>query len=122
MNNFTISDDGRWIGFNGGSAVRYERNITAAGLYGDAYLLDTCNGAVERLTKNFEVGEGTPQFSPDSTWVAFTAPDDMTQYSMTNGRVYLRAVADKGKPFRKLGASFDGDVGIGFWSTDGGTI
>jgi dipeptidyl aminopeptidase/acylaminoacyl peptidase len=119
---FTISDDGRWIGFNGGSAKRYERNITAAGLYGDAYLLDTASGSIERLTKNFEVGEGTPQFSPDSKWVAFTAPDDMTQYSMTNGRVYLRAVGEKGKPFRKRGGSFDGDVSIGFWSKDGGTI
>ena len=34
----------------------------------------------------------------------------------------LRAVADKGKLFRKLGESFDGDVGIGFWSKDGSTI
>ena len=41
---------------------------------------------------------------------------------MTNGRVYLRAVADRGKPFRKLGDSFDGDVAIGFWSKDGSTI
>src|SRR5690606_28428819 len=24
--------------------------------------------------------------------------------------------------FRKLGSSFDGDVGVGFWSKDGGTI
>jgi dipeptidyl aminopeptidase/acylaminoacyl peptidase len=122
VGNFTISDDGKWIGFNGGSAKRYERNITAANLYGDAYLVDTANGAIERLTKNFEIGEGTPQFSPDSKWVAFTAPEDTTRYSMTNGRVYLRAVADKGKPFRKMGGPFDGDVSIGFWSKDGGTI
>jgi dipeptidyl aminopeptidase/acylaminoacyl peptidase len=119
---FTISDDGRWIGFNGGSAKRYERNITQAGLYGDAFLLDTSSGSVERLTKNFEVGEGVPQFSLDSKWVAFTAPDDLNGYSMTNGRVYLRAVADKGQPFKKMGGSFDGDVSIGFWSKDGSTL
>ena len=41
---------------------------------------------------------------------------------MTNGRIYLRAVADRGKPFRKLGAGFDGDVSVGFWSKDGNTI
>ena len=41
---------------------------------------------------------------------------------MTNGRVYLRAVGDTGKPFRKLGGAFDGDVSVGFWSKDGGTI
>ena len=119
---FTISDDGKWIGFNGGSANRYERNITSANLYGDAYLLQTASGAIERLTKNFEIPEGTPQFSPDSRWVTYTAPDDTEKYSMTNGRVYLRAIADKGKPFRKLGGSFDGDVSVGFWSKDGGTI
>ena len=138
VGNFTISDDGKWIGFQGGSANRYERNITQASLYSDVYLLDTAKGEIERLTKNFEVGEGTPQFSPDSKWVAFTGPDDTGKYSLSNGRVYLRAVADKGKPFRKLGASFalrpssgrtvspvepfDGDVSIGFWSTDGNTI
>ena len=122
VGNFTISENGKWIGFNGGSAKRYERNITAANLYGDAYLLETASGNIERLTRNFEVGEGTPQFSPDGRWVAFTAPDDTEKYSMTNGRVYVRAVTAKGQPFRKLGGSFDGDVSIGFWSKDGSTI
>ena len=119
---FNISDDGKWIAFNGGSAKRYERNITSANLYGDVYLLDTSSRDIERLTKNVEIGEGVPQFSPDSRWVAYTAPDDMEKYSMTNGRVYLRPVGDKGKPFRKLGGSFDGDVSIGFWSKDANTI
>jgi dipeptidyl aminopeptidase/acylaminoacyl peptidase len=41
---------------------------------------------------------------------------------MTNNRVYVRAVADRGKPFQKLGTTFDGDVTIGFWAKDGNTI
>ena len=41
---------------------------------------------------------------------------------MTNSRVYIRAVGDRGKPFRKLDGGFDGDVSIGFWSKDGNTI
>jgi dipeptidyl aminopeptidase/acylaminoacyl peptidase len=41
---------------------------------------------------------------------------------MTNGRVYLRAVGDRGKPFKGLGGAFDGDVTVGFWSKDGRTI
>jgi dipeptidyl aminopeptidase/acylaminoacyl peptidase len=122
VGNFTISDDGKWVAFQGQSAKRYERNITQASLYADAYLVDVSNGTLERLTKNSEVGESTPQFSPDSRWIAFSAPDDLEKYSMTNERVYVRAVADRGKPFRKLGASFDGDVTVGFWSNDGGTI
>ena len=119
---FTISDDGKWIGFSGGSTNRYERNITASNLYADLYLLDTAGGQIERLTKNREVPEGPVSFSPDGQWVAFTAPDDTTKYSMTNGRVYLRRISDHGQPFRKLGGSFDGDAGIAFWSKDGATI
>ena len=41
---------------------------------------------------------------------------------MTNDRIYIRAVGDRGKPFRKLDGGFDGDVTIGFWSKDGNTI
>ena len=83
--------------FTGQSANRYERNITQAGLYADLYLLDAGSGQIERLTKNREISETRVSFSPDSKWVAFSAPDDLDRYSMTNGRVYLRAVADKGK-------------------------
>jgi dipeptidyl aminopeptidase/acylaminoacyl peptidase len=118
----TISPDSKWIAFQGQSAKRYERNITAANLYADVYLLEAAGGQMERLTKNHEVGETVPSFSPDSRWIAFSAPDDMDKFSMSNARVYLRAVADRGKPFRKLGANFDGDVTVGFWSEDGGTI
>ncbi len=122
VGNFTISDDGKWIAFQGQSAMRYERNITAANLYADVYLVNAATGAIERLTKNTEVAEGMPRFSPDGRWIAFAAPDDFETYSMTNERVYLRAVADHGKPPRKLGGSFDGDATVGFWSKDGATI
>jgi dipeptidyl aminopeptidase/acylaminoacyl peptidase len=119
---FRIAGDGKWVAFQGGSAKRFERNITAANLYGDLYLLEVASGNIERLTRNNEVGESGVGFSPDSRWVAFSAPDDFEKYSMTNGRVYIRAVDDRGKPFKKLGGAFDGDVSVGFWSKDGGTI
>ena len=122
VTDLVVSRDGKWVGFTGQSANRYERNVTQAGLYADLYLLDTTGGQIERLTENREISESRVSFSPDSRWVAFSAPDDTAKYSMTNGRVYLRAVADRGKPFRKLGESFDGDVSVGFWSADGGTI
>jgi dipeptidyl aminopeptidase/acylaminoacyl peptidase len=86
------------------------------------YLLEASTGSIERLTNNAEVGEGNLSFSPDSTQIAFSGPNDLENYGMTNTRVYIRAIAEKGKPFRKLGDSFDGDVGIGFWSKDGSTI
>ncbi len=122
VENFNISDDGRWIGYQGISAERYERNITEERINGDLYLLEIATGDIERLTNNDEVGEQGPTFSPDGRWVAFGAADDLTRYTMTSRRVYVRAVADRGGAFRKLGGSFHDHVGLGFWSDDSKTI
>jgi len=122
INSFTLSDDGRWIGITGGSPKRYERNITAQRLYADLYLMEVATGEIERLTDNYEVGEGGLSFSPDGRWIAFSAPDDMERYTMTDNRVYIREVADRGGAFRKLGADFDQSSSVGFWSDDAGTI
>ena len=122
VTNFEVSLDGRWITFTGASAERYERNITGSGLYADAFLLETATGHIERLTDNYEVRESLPSISPGGRWIAFSAPDDMTRYTMTENRVYLRELTDRGGSFRKLGESFDGSVGVGFWSEDGNTI
>ena len=120
VGNFTISDDGKWIGFQGYSANRYERNITEQGINADLYLLDVAGSRVERLTNNTEIGESGVSFSPDGRYVAFSAPDEFRM--MWNSKVYLREVDRRGAPFRKLGAGFDGDVTVGFWSKDGKTI
>ena len=122
VTDFNISDDGRWIGYRGVAANRYERNIIESDIYSDLYLLETTTGSIERLTDNTEVGESELEFSPDSKLIAFSAPDDMTKYSMTNNRVYVRRTDYRNGQFRKLGESFDGDVSIGFWSKDGKTI
>ena len=122
VDGFAISPDGRWISFAGGSTERYERNITQARLYTDQYLLEVSSGQVERLTDNYEVGESGLSFSPDSRWIAFTAPDDMERYSMTNSRMYVRAVDDRGGAFRKIGTDFDENIRAGFWSDDASTI
>ena len=117
-----ISDDGKWVAFKGQSLNRYQRNITQESLYEDVYLLNTTTGQIERLSNNNEVSESAITFSPDSRWIAFASPDDTTRYSMTNGRLYVRAVGESGAPFRKMGASFDGDVGVDFWAKDATTI
>ncbi|MGH9385775.1 MAG: S9 family peptidase [Vicinamibacterales bacterium] len=119
---FTISMDSKWVGFRGLSPDRYKRGITQENLYSDLYLLEIATGNIERLTTNTEVGEGSLSFSPDSKWIAFSAPDNLEQYSMSNTRAYVRAVADRGQPFRRLGTSFDGAVSVGFWSADAGTL
>ena len=122
VTNFNISDDGRWIGYHGSAANRYLRNITEEDINADLYLLETATGKIERLTNNTEVPESDPEFSPDSKWIAFSAPDDTTKYSLTNNRVYLRRIDERNGQFRKLGGNFDGDVSIDFWSKDGKTI
>ena len=101
---------------------RYKRNVTEQNIYSDPYLLEAATGQIERLTNNVEVGESGLSFSPDGRLVAFSAPDDLARYSMKNRRVYLREPADRGGKWRKLGASFDGDVSVDFWSKDGATI
>ena len=122
VDSFTLSDDGRWIGITGGSPERYERNITAQRLYADLYLMEIATGEIERLTDNYEIGEGGMSFSPDGRWIAFSAQDDMESYSMTERRIYIREVDDRGGAFRKLGADFDQSSSVGFWSEDSETI
>ena len=122
VNGFAVSPDAAWIAFAGGSTERYERNITGARLYSDQYLLNVSSHAIERLTDNFEVGEGLISFSPDSKWMAFSGPDDMTRYSMTESRIYLREVDHEGGSFKKLGSAFDQSLRMGFWSDDSKTI
>jgi dipeptidyl aminopeptidase/acylaminoacyl peptidase len=119
---FVLSPDGKWVGYTAVDANRYRRNITEAGINADLFLLEAASGSIERITNNREVGEGPLSFSPDSRWIAFSAPNDLTRYTMSNRRVYLRGVADKGGAFRKLGESFDGDVSVDFWSADGATM
>jgi len=122
VSGFQVSRDGKWVGFRGTSSNRYKRNVTEQNINADLYLLETATGKIERLTNNEEVGESAPSFSPDGQWIAFSAPDDLTKYTMKNDRLYLRRTADRGGQWRKLGASFDGDVGAGFWSKEGKTI
>jgi dipeptidyl aminopeptidase/acylaminoacyl peptidase len=119
---FEVSPDGKWVGFRGIPADRYKRNVTEQNINSDPFLLDVSTGQIERLVKNDEVAESLVSFSPDSKWIAFSAPDDLEKFSMKNTRIYLRAVADRGGKWRKLGSGFDGDLAIGFWSKDGGTI
>ncbi len=122
VQNMTISPDGKWLGFTGISSDRYERNITEQGINGDLFLLETTTGTIERLTNNKEVSEGGLTFSPDSRLVAFSAPKDLTRYTMGNRLLYMRDVAARGAQWRTLGESFDGNVSAEFWSADGRTI
>ena len=120
VGDFTISPDGKWIGYHGISANRYDRNILEQMGNADLYLLEVGTGQVERLTNNKEIAESELSFSPDSRTIAFSAPDDFIMRH--NLRVYLRDVASRGGPLRKLGAGFDGAVTIAFWSKDASTI
>ena len=120
VGDMTISPDGKWIGYHGISANRYERNILEQNEFADLYLLEVASGGIERLTNNKEITESAVSFSPDSRTVGFSAPDEFVMRH--NLRVYLRDVTARGTAFKKLGAGFDGPVTIGFWSKDATTI
>ena len=120
VGDFTISPDGKWIGYHGISANRYDRNILEQMGNADLYLLEVATGQIERLTNNKEIAESEVSFSPDSRRIAFSAPDDFIMRH--NMRDYVRDVGARGGEFRKLGGGFDGAVTIAFWSKDGGTI
>ncbi len=119
---FTLSEDGRWLGFAAVSSERYRRNITEEGLHTDLWLLERGTDRLERLTETHEVSPGGPFFSPDGRWVAFTAPEELGRYTMGNRRVHLREVADRDGDWRVLGTGFDGHLSVDFWSAGGDTI
>jgi dipeptidyl aminopeptidase/acylaminoacyl peptidase len=114
----TLSDDGKWVGFNATPDDRYQRNITEEGNNGDVFLLNVATGAIERLTTNVDASESGVSFSPDGQSIAFTAPDDFK--FMHLNKLYVRPVS--GGQWRKLGKEWDGDVSIGWWSDDSKTI
>ena len=134
VSDFTVSRDGKWIGFRGMSPSRYERGNLEQNDYSDLYLLNIASGAIERLTKNDIISEGGITFSPDSKLVAYSAPDDFK--FMHNERIYVRHVDQPSEPWKKIGGNFDGDVRAGgrgggggedgvqasFWSANSDTI
>jgi dipeptidyl aminopeptidase/acylaminoacyl peptidase len=132
--NVSVSPDGKWIGYTGMSANRYERGILEQSDYADLYLLEVASGKIERLTKNDIIAESGVSFSPDSKLVVFSAPNDFKFQYLT--KIYTRAVDRPSDPWRKLGGKADLDVRVGgrgggggeagvetgFWSAKGDTI
>ena len=117
VSDVSISPDGKYIGYHGMSASRYERGNLEQNDYADLYLVEIASGKIERLTKNTDIAEGSVSFSPDSKMVAFSAPDDFK--FMRLERIYIRPIANPAAPWKKLGGTFDYDVRIGRGGGDG---
>jgi dipeptidyl aminopeptidase/acylaminoacyl peptidase len=120
VSDISISDDSKWIGFKGTPNDRYIRGTEDASEYTDLYLLEVSSGSIERLTNNTDIGESTLRFSPDNSLMAFSAEDDFQYFH--NEHIYARTIAGKGNTWKKLGADFDGDLNISFWSNDSKTL
>ncbi|MBI3004476.1 MAG: S9 family peptidase [Ignavibacteriales bacterium] len=120
VSDVTISSDSKWVGFKGTSANRYKRTVTESSNYADLYLLEVSSGSIERLTNNEDISESPLRFSPNNSTIAFSATDEFQYFR--NGRIYTRATGNKGGTWKKLGAGFDADLSVGFWSQDGKTI
>jgi hypothetical protein len=105
------------VAFRGIASNRYKRGITSS----RSTATTSCRRRERRdrtPPRNAEIPEARRGFSPDSMDRVLSA-DDMTRSAR---RRPLRAVADKGGQWKKLGSAFDGDVTVGFWSQDGKTI
>lgn len=120
VSGFTLSDDGQWAGITAIKNNRYARNITEQSNNGDAFLMKVADGSLERLTDNVDVSESALSFSPDGQWIAFSAANDFTYFR--DAKLYVRRRDAANQPFRKLGAAYDGDVTVGWWSPDSKTI
>lgn len=120
VSGYTVSDDGEWAGVTAIKNNRYARNITEQNNNGDAFLLKVVDGSWERLTNNIDVSESALSFSPDGQWIAFSAANDFTYFR--DSKLYVRRRDAAGQPFRKLGAAYDGDVTVGWWSPDSKTV
>ena len=93
-------------------------------MYSDLYLLEAATGTDRAADATTEKSaRAALSFSPDcqAGWRSRRRTTSRRTAWPTTASTCAR-VAERGKPFRKLGASFDGDVGVGFWSKDGSTI
>lgn len=117
---FSLSEDGKWAGIRGLPNDRYARTVTEAGNSGNLYLLNLASGNLEQLTNNQIISESNLSFAPDGRTIAFSASDDFVYFKAN--KVYTRAIDAVNGPWTKLGASYDGDVTIAWWSKDSKTI
>ena len=76
VTSYTISDDGKWVGYSATRDDRYWRGVLEERDAADLYLLEVATGKIERLTNNLEIAESGLSFSPDGSLIAFSAPDD----------------------------------------------
>ncbi len=120
VSGFTASDDAAWLGVTAVRNNRYQRNITEQSNNGDLFLLKVADGSWERLTNNVDVAESALSFSPDGMWIAFSAANDFTYFR--DSKLYLRKRDAVGGKWQKLGAGYDGDVTVGWWSPDSKTV
>ena len=111
VTDFRISSDGRWVSFTGAPLLRSPEKLDRRD--SEAYLLDTANLQLERLTRN-QVAESVPIVSPDGRWVAFTAPDEFTYFR--GQKIYVRPA--RGGDWKKLLGSWDWEPRDLVWAAD----
>lgn len=108
---FTIALDSSRVAFRSASNDRHANPLDQVD--SEVYVMDLASGQITRLTTN-KVPEGMPRFSPDSKWLAFTAPDEFAE--MRNEKIYVLPAA--GGPLRKLLGNWDHSAGAPAWSAD----
>jgi dipeptidyl aminopeptidase/acylaminoacyl peptidase len=103
-----LSPDGRFAAFLGEGTQRYATNWDQ-----ELFLLDLETNNLQRLTNNSQSEEDF-EFSPDSRWLAYTAPDKDEEFRAT--KIFLAPTASGER--RKLLEGWAYDGAIGFWKPD----
>lgn len=108
----TISRDGKRLACTGRPAQRY-----ATQWDDEVFLIELDTGLLRRITNNRQPESGI-QFSPDSSWLAFTLPEGGEELRAT--RVHL--VSTRGTEHRVLLEGWDYDGGLAFFAPSGDAI
>lgn len=112
---FRVSPDCAFIAFRSESPDRHANRLDRVD--SEIYTIELATGAIRRMTSN-KVEEGIPNFSPDSKWLMFTAPDEFSY--LRNEKLYV--VSPRGGALRKLLPEWDHSARSPAWSADSNTI
>jgi dipeptidyl aminopeptidase/acylaminoacyl peptidase len=88
------------------------------GVYSDVSLIDINSGKVRPIAAT-NAGEGSPMFSPDGKWIAYTCSEDPVVWA---GRNNVHIVPTEGGTAKKLPATPNDNTSLIAWSSDGKAV
>ncbi len=117
-------DEGGAVWSPDGSAIAFVSNRTEdpdKNENTDIYVIDARPGATLRALTDWKGTDGSPRWSPDGKWIAYTRSVSEEDYHMYDEQVLCVVAAAGGMP-KLLSRTIDRPVSTPRWSRDGGSI